>query len=152
MITENEVIDTQKSWSDGLLKIVSKHKNNEDYIKETHDFIDNIYDYNNGSVLFKPTLASDSQFRLSKESAVSYFIGNNDKYLEDTGFALKGWDNVIWENAMIKLEGDIAIAMGNYFFLNGSEKLKVEFSFVFKKYDDGIIKILLHDSHLPYAK
>ena len=89
MITENEVIDTQKSWSDGLLKIVSKHKNNEDYIKETHDFIDNIYDYNNGSVLFKPTLASDSQFRLSKESAVSYFIGNNDKYLEDTGFALR---------------------------------------------------------------
>ena len=53
---------------------------------------------------------------------------------------------------MIKLEGDIAIAMGNYFFLNGAQKLKVEFSFVFKKYDDGIIKILLHDSHLPYAK
>ena len=29
MITKEEVLDVQKQWSDGLLKIVAKHQNKE---------------------------------------------------------------------------------------------------------------------------
>ena len=32
MITKEEVISAQNSWSDGLLEIVNSHLNNNDYI------------------------------------------------------------------------------------------------------------------------
>ena len=152
MILKKDVIDAQRAWSDGLLRIGEKHQNNEDYISETNIFLDKLYAYDLGEVLFKPTLASDIQFRLTREAAVSYFIGDNSNFLEDTGFALKRWQHIIWENSAIKIEGHIAIAMGNYYFFDGQQKLKVEFSFVYKRIEDGTLKIILHDSHLPYEK
>ncbi|MAW21729.1 MAG: phosphoribosyl-AMP cyclohydrolase [Flavobacteriales bacterium] len=152
MITKEEVLDIQKQWSDGLLKIVSKHQENKDYIIEASNFIDRLYAYDSSKVLFKPTLASDIQFRKTKESALSYFIAGNSNFREDDGFALKGWESVRWENTGIQVFDNIAIAMGNYYFKNADGNLKVEFSFVYKKDDCGSIKIILHDSHLPYQK
>ena len=152
MITKQEVLDVQEKWANGLLKIVETHQSNKEFTTETSDFIDDVYAYDWGEVLFKPTLASDSQFRKDKEGALSYFIGLNPKYSEDKGFALKGWQKVRWENAGIQLLDDVAIAMGNYYFTNSDGELKVEFTFVFRKDNTGKIKIVLHDSHLPYQK
>ena len=152
MITTEEVLSIQEKWSYGLLKIVEKHQNNNDYNQEAINFIENLYAYNLGEVLFKPTLASDSQFRLDQESALSYFVGDNKNYPEDVGFALKGWTKIRWENVGIQIFSDCAIAMGNYYFTNNEGELKVEFSFVYKKDESGAIKIVLHDSHLPYQK
>ena len=43
------------------------------------------------------------------------------------------------------------MAMGNYYFLETSDnELKVEFSFVYRLDHSGGLKIILHDSHLPY--
>ena len=152
MILKEDVLNIQKTWSDGLLKIVRKYHNNLDYIVEANEFIDNLYGYDSGVVLFKPTLACDIQFRLTKEDAMSYFIAHNNKCPEDSGFALKEWKEVIWENSAIKIEGDLAIAMGNYYFIDKDQKLKVEYSFVYKRNENGALKIILHDSHLPYYK
>ena len=151
MITKKEVLKAQKKWSDGLLKIVEKHQNNKDYTLEASNFIDKVYAYNSGEVLFKPTLATDVQFRLNKVAALSYFVGGNSDFIEDKGFALKGWTAVRWENSAIKLEGDIAFAMGNYYFKNKDRELKVEFSFSYKK-EGNYLKIILHDSHFPFIK
>ena len=52
MITEKDVLDIQKSWSAGLLKIVEKHKKEEDYILEATNFIEGLYAYDLGNVLF----------------------------------------------------------------------------------------------------
>ena len=154
MITKQEVLNIQKKWSDGLLKIAEKHLNNSDYKQQAIIFIESLYGYDLGEVLFKPTLASDSQFRLDQQAALSYFIGANKNYPEDVGFALKGWTNIRWENAGIKVFSDCAICMGNYYFLNDKmiAELKVEFSFVYKKDLSGVLKIVMHDSHLPYKK
>ena len=151
MITKQEVLKAQKKWSDGLLKIVEKHQNNKDYTLEASNFIDEVYAYNSGKVLFKPTLATDVQFRLNKVAALSYFVGGNPNFKEDKGFALKVWTAVRWENSAIKLEGDIAFAMGNYYFKNKDGELKVEFSFSYKKVGN-YLKIILHDSHFPFKK
>ena len=150
MITEEEVISAQKDWSDGLIKISNNHKNNLDYISQAINHIDRLYDYSVGEVLFKPTLARDIQFRNTKEGALSYFVANNDDFPEDNGFALKGWTDVRWENSGIQIFDNIAIAMGNYFFTNNDGTIMVEFSFVFRKDDQGNLKIILHDSHLPF--
>lgn len=152
MITEEEVFSAQKHWSDGLIKISNNHKNNLDYISQAINHIDRLYDYSAGKVLFKPTLARDIQFRNTKEGALSYFVANNDDFPEDNGFALKGWTDVRWENSGIQIFDNIAIAMGNYFFTNNEGTIMVEFSFVYRKDDQGNLKIILHDSHLPYHK
>lgn len=150
MITKEDVVSIQKKWSDGLLEIVNQHQNNLDFTSCASEFIDRLYDYQNTEVLFKPTLAKEIQFRNSKDAALSYFIGNNSNFPEDNGFALKGWSNVKWENSGIQLFENIAIAMGNYYFTNNEGTIKVEFSFVYKRDNNGDLRIILHDSHLPY--
>tara|TARA_B100001758_G_C18349208_1_gene578850 strand:- start:565 stop:1023 length:459 start_codon:yes stop_codon:yes gene_type:complete len=150
MITKEDVVSIQKKWSDGLLDIVNQHQNNLDFTSCASEFIDRLYDYQNTEVLFKPTLAKEIQFRNSKDGALSYFIGNNSNFSEDNGFALKGWSNVKWENSGIQLFENIAIAMGNYYFTNNEGTIKVEFSFVYKRDNNGDLRIILHDSHLPY--
>ena len=151
MITKEEVLSAQKQWSDGLLGIGKLYSVNADYKQKSANYLSELYGFHMGEVLFKPTLASVKQFRLTKEDALSYFIGENSNFDEDSGFALLGWKAVRFENIGIKIEDDIAMAMGNYFFQKENKiELKVEYTFVYKKDDSGKLYIILHDSHFPY--
>jgi hypothetical protein len=151
-ITKDEVIEAQKIWGDGILKIRNTYKEEGDYVAAASEHIDNLYGYQMTEVLFKPTLAAESQFRLDKEGALSYFVGGNDKYKEDKGFAILPWTNVRWENAGIITEGNFAVAMGNYYFTNeDGEETKVEYTFGYTKNSNGELKIVLHHSALPYS-
>ena len=84
--------------------------------------------------------------------ALSYFIAGDDRACqEDKGFAIQPWTKVRFENAGIILEESRAIAMGNYFFTDtkGSET-KVEYTFAYVKDSDGDLRIVAHQSSLPY--
>tara|TARA_B100001250_G_scaffold85875_1_gene70983 strand:- start:14885 stop:15343 length:459 start_codon:yes stop_codon:yes gene_type:complete len=152
MIKKEEVLEFQKMWGDGIISISNTFKEKGDYHLEAKEFIAQLYSYESEIAFFKPTLASDTQFRLDTVSALSYFIGHNSKYSEDSGFAIKGWNSVRWENIGIKIMQDCAICMGNYLFgIKNQEDLKVEYTIVLKKIN-GSLKIILHDSHLPYQK
>lgn len=152
MITIQDILDFQKEWGNSIIKISDSYKKNNDYLNDTNNLIDSLYAYDYEEVLFKPTLASDNQFRLSRTGALSYFIGGNEQFKEDEGFAIKGWTKIRWENAGYKIYSDIALCMGNYFFsIDNSEPLKVEFTIVLKIID-GKLKLILHDSHLPFQK
>ena len=152
MISKQDIIDFQTQWGDGIINIGRSYKEGNDYINETKSFINSLYAFGQDIVLFKPTLASVCQFRLDENSALSYFVGGNNDYSEDTGFAIKGWKKIRWDNAGINILNDCAICMGNYFFSQDNEDdLKVEYSMVIKKID-GKLKIILHDSHLPFQK
>ena len=152
MITKKDIQQFQKKWGDGIIRISKMYLDKQDYISETKHFISDLYAFDAESVLFKPTLASENQFRLDKESALSYFIGNNPQFKEDNGFAIKGWTNIRWSNAGIQFYENLAICMGNYYFTNKDGDLKVEFSIVCKKDLNNNLKIILHDSHLPFQK
>jgi len=123
----------------------------EDYIKAAENHLDILYAFEAGTVLFKPTKAADTQFRLTREAALSYFVGGNDKYKEDQGFANHPWEKVRFENTATYIHGDYAVAMGNYFFiqLDGIE-IKVEYTFGYIKGSDGKLKINLHHSSVPF--
>lgn len=150
MITEQQVLKFQHDWGHGIINIGKIFLNNGDYVNEAEAFINKFYAYSSESVLFKPTLASKVQFRLDKQSALSYFVGGNSSYSEDSGFAIKGWTKIRWENAGIKILGDCAICMGNYFFKEkNNDELKVEFTIILKNIN-GKLMLVLHDSHLPY--
>ena len=60
--------------------------------------IDDLYDYKEGKVFFKPTLAfGKNSFRPTKQGALSYFLGGDEEFPEDTGFALKHWVKVRYD-------------------------------------------------------
>ena len=110
-----------------------------------------LYAFDLGEVLFKPTRVSKKQFRLSFEGAKSYFIGDNPLYNEDKGFALHPWVNVKFDNISVVLKENHAIAMGNYYFTDPQGKeVKVEYTFGYLKDSIGNIKINLHHSSFPY--
>ncbi|MBM99782.1 MAG: phosphoribosyl-AMP cyclohydrolase [Planctomycetaceae bacterium] len=153
MIVEGKVLESQKAWGEGIVNIGRTFLDEGDYRAAAKEHIDKFYNYQEGTVLFKPTLASQRQFRLDFEGALSYFVGGNSDYPEDHGFAIKPWTNVRWESIGINIIGEMAVAMGNYFFTpaDGSGEVKVEYSFAYTTDSTGELKIILHGSHLPYS-
>jgi len=149
-ITEKEVLEAQEKWASGVMAIGKKCKNKEDYSAFAEIFINTIYGFRMGEILFKPTLARETQFRLTKKAVLSYYVGGNSDFTEDIGFALIDWKAIRFENKRIRIEGKIAMAMGNYFFKRDSAETKVEYTFVYKKDDEENLYIILHDSHIPY--
>ena len=152
MISLKEVENIQKDWGANLVKLGSLKGSFEACENEATQMIKRLYGYDNGIVLFKPTKAKESQFRLSFEGAKSYFIGGNDNFMEDSGFALQPWTNVRFENASVILNEKTASAMGNYFFTESNGNIvKVEYSFGYFLDSNGNLKINLHHSSLPYS-
>ena len=151
MITKEQVLEAQTTWGNGVVKIGSLRDSRTECESFTSEFLDALYSFEAGSVLFKPTKCAVEQFRPSKDEAKSYFIaGDNRACNEDKGFAINPWTKVRFENAGMILEENRAIAMGNYFFtdLDGNEA-KVEYTFGYKL-SNGQLKIDLHHSSFPY--
>ena len=140
----------QTRWSKGIVELGKSKGDIVASKKLATDFINSLYDFKNGTVQFKPTKASEFQFRNDFDSALSYFIGSNPEFSEDSGFALNPWINVEFKNESINVIDDIGIEMGNYFFKDLMGYItKVEYSFVYKKVGNSL-KIILHHSSLPY--
>lgn len=151
-ITEAEVVAAQKEWGEGIVHIGNVFTEGGDYAQAASDHIERLYGYDLGMVLFKPTLASEDQFRGTFDAALSYFIGENDTYPEDKGFAIKPWTKVRWKNVGIINSGtNMAIAMGNYYFTTtDGDEVKVEYTFGYIKDKKGKLRIVVHKSALPY--
>ena len=152
MITLEDVVNVQENWGQGIVDISTEYAKGGDFVKRAESHINSLYDYKEGSVLFKPTFASEVQFRSTFESALSYFVGENGVCAEDSGFAIKGWTNVRFQNDNVIILDSTAFAMGNYFFTNpeGNE-VKVEYSFGYTKDSEGNLRICLHHSSIPSA-
>jgi len=116
------------------VKIGALKENRSECEKFASEFLDKLYSFENGTVLFKPTKCAIEQFRPTKSEALSYFIAGQDRACqEDKGFAINPWTKVRFENSNLILEPNRAIAMGNYYFtdLDGNEA-KVEYTFGYK--------------------
>ena len=153
MMTEEQILEAQKKWGEGIINIGRVFLEKGDYKAAAEHHINTFYNYQEGKVLFKPTLASIKQFRLDFNAALSYFVGGNDGFPEDHGFAIKPWTDVRWENIGTTIIGDTGLAMGNYYFTphDESDVVKVEYSFAYTRDSNGDLKIILHDSHVPFS-
>lgn len=149
-ITVEEIFAAQQRWANTIVAIGKAYKEKQDYHALAVEAVDDLYGYERGPVLFKPTKASAMQFRSTREQAVSYFVTGIIK--EDHGFALQPWSDVHFENAQITIDSDSAMAMGNYFFTDAATgvRSKVEFTFAYFKDRKGNLRINLHHSSLPY--
>lgn len=152
-ITEREVVAAQRAWGDGIIKIGKTFTEGGDYSAAASAHIEQFYAYDLSLVLFKPTLASVEQFRTAFDGAHSYFVGGNPSYPEDKGFAIKPWTKVRWQNAGITNNAcNMAVAMGNYYFTprDGTGETKVEYTFAYIRDPQGQLKIVVHQSSVPY--
>jgi hypothetical protein len=150
--SEKMVFDTLQLWCDNVVEVGKVFTENGDVKKLAIKILTDNYDYDNGKVLFKPTLAFGPQtFRNTKESALAYFIGGNIDYPNDKGFKLKPWVKVWYNKLDCILHNDLAILQCNVHFIGADDShIFVNKSFVFKICDDNKIKIILHQSSLPY--
>eukprot|EP00438_Fugacium_kawagutii_P010534 Skav214531 [mRNA] locus=scaffold410:341703:349648:- [translate_table: standard] len=160
-ISLEEVKAAQKAWADAIKKISKTYLDGGDYVAAAANAAGELYGYGHGNVLFKPTKAKDVQFRPEASQAMSYFVGAKavkeaDGIAEDGGFAInggKGWSDVVFFNHQIELNGNVAIAMGTYDFTSAADgsKTTVEYTFGYKKCQDGKLRIFLHHSSVPFS-
>ena len=151
-VTREKVIEAQSKWADGIVRIGVDFIEKKDYSQTAKDHIDNLYAYDICPVLFKPTKAVRDQFRKDKDSALSYFVATNGLCSEDKGFAIQPWTKVRFENDTIALHGDTALAMGNYYFTDTEgRETQVEYTFGYIMDKDGILRINLHHSSVPFS-
>jgi hypothetical protein len=150
-LTKQEILEFQNAWGESIVAIGDEYQKGNDYKAFAIKVIDTMYAYDDGGVLFKPTKASEDQFRESKEEALSYFVGGDKP--EDHGFAIHTWSNVRFENHDILIDNDSALVMGNYYFTDEktNKDVKVEFTFGLKRAKDGRVVANLHHSSIPYT-
>ena len=149
-INRKDVMDAQETWGKAIVAIGKAYKNGGNYKALGANTVDNLYGYEEGTVLFKPTKAVQGQFRLTQAQAVSYFVKGIVQ--EDKGFALQPWSKVRFENAGISLSCNDAVTMGNYYFTdaNTGKETKVEYTLGYRRNKDGKLIIDLHHSSLPF--
>ncbi|HEX7863944.1 MAG TPA: hypothetical protein VF555_03295 [Variovorax sp.] len=154
-ITEAEVLGAQQAWCKALVDISAANAGGGQPAAKAlaEKVIDSAYAYQQGAVLFKPTLTTSPQtFRTARDGALAYFVGGNPAFPNDTGFALKGWNKCEIANSAVLIHGDTASTLGNVMFTGPDGKVTtVDKTWTFVKDDAGKLRIVVHHSSLPYT-
>ncbi len=154
-LSDKDVVAAQEAWGKALVQISKDFEaGGIDKARETaREALDTAYGFDQGTVLFKPTLTVAPQtFRLTPEGALAYFIGHDEAFPNDAGFALKGWREVDIENAGILINGSMALSMGNVTMTDKDGNVTtVDKTWGYMLDDDGALRIVLHHSSLPHA-
>ncbi|MCH8485831.1 MAG: hypothetical protein LAT75_03130 [Candidatus Cyclonatronum sp.] len=151
-ITAEMIEQAQEAWIAALVSIGNAHAEGGDAHAAARQVLTDYYNYPNGLVLFKPTLAFGEQtFRPTMEGALAYFVGGNDDFPNDSGFALRPYVGGFVEMSDVFIHGDMAIAMSNITLeaYDGSTVMvNKTFGYVL---DGGNLRIVTHHSSLPFT-
>ena len=157
-ITSAEIRAMQNAWGEGLVAISAAFHEDEDYVTIAQGVLDDLYAYGElGTVLFKPTIASEVPFRFTEVQAASYFIGSSigeAAYDEDAeGFATNVWTEVVFSpQGQYLIFGETAIWMGSVYITGyGGDVTRVEKTMGWSRADDGNLRIIVHHSSVPFS-
>ena len=114
-ITQTDLTDIIEKWGNGLIAISAAYE--KEGIKRAtvtaSALLEQLYGFEFGPILFKPTLSGGAQtFRLTKQGALSYFVGHDPHYPSDTGFGIKYWRKEESETSAVMIDETIAMWMG----------------------------------------
>jgi len=150
-VHQDEVVAALQKFGDGIVEIGATFSSNGDYRKKAGDVIDSLYAYDVFPVLLKPTKAAQQPFRTTREGALSYYVGGNEDFPEDHGFAINPWVGVSFEDLRVSCQGSTATAMGTYRFADAAgEVTDAEFTIGYRRDQSGNLRIVLHHSSLPF--
>ncbi len=154
-INKTELAEARAAWGDGLVAISRAYDDGgiEMARAVAGDILESLYGFEFGPVLFKPTLSGGTKtFRTDRTGTLSYFIGHNPDFPQDTGFGLKSWREVSSQTSSVFVEGEVAMWMGWVTFTDrNGDTVKVDKSFGYRRAADGRLKLVLHHSSLPYT-
>ncbi len=154
-INKTELAEARAAWGDGLVAISRAYDDGgiEMARAVAGDILESLYGFEFGPVLFKPTLSGGAKtFRTDRTGTLSYFIGHNPDFPQDTGFGLKSWREVSSQTSSVFVEGEVAMWMGWVTFTDrNGDTVKVDKSFGYRRAADGRLKLVLHHSSLPYT-
>jgi len=152
-VTAEELTQAKQAWCDALLLISRTHREGGNAKAVAERVIDSAYNYAAGPVLFKPTLTFGEQtFRMTRAGALAYFVGGDAGFPNDSGFALKPWTAASFAMAGTYIEGPLGTTMGHVTLTDDKgNRTTVEKTFIFRRGDDGKLRIVLHKSALPYS-
>ena len=96
-IVQQDILKALNDWGEGVIAISRVYE--DDGLASARAIaeqtLDRLYGFELGPVLFKPTLSGGPQtFRLTKIGALSYFIGNDPEYPNDSGFGIKFCEHI----------------------------------------------------------
>ena len=151
--TAQTIEKLQRSWADGIIAIGQASLSGDDYQNLAQQFVSDHYLFQDDKpLLFKPTCARNKPFRNDAAAALSYFIGENADYPEDSGFALEPWVDIKFDNNSMQCEENSAVVMGEYHLTSKQDKcIKVEYTFGYKLDENNTAKIFLHHSSFPFS-
>ena len=140
-----EVEEFLNSWKNGVIDIGIAYQEGNDYREKARAFIETHYAFDIGEVLFKPTFTNDVVFRNNPEDALSYFVAGD--IAEDSGFALKPWEEIKASEVNLILEDNLCAVMGvlNLKLRNSETTTRIAFTFILVKHNDRF-KIKVHHS------
>lgn len=158
-ITEAELLDFQTAWGEGLVAISTAFANDEDYLTIAAGVLEDLYghEYNDGVVLFNPTITQEVVFRHDWDGAASYFIGTSSPgtVIEEdgAGFATLPWTNVNFLNDWeFIVNGELAIGMGTVEITDDTGAITtVEKTMAWQRSTDGNIRLIAHHSAVPFG-
>ena len=154
-ITIEEIDKIQKDWADSVIEIGRLWHDKQSYKEKANQLVSQFYAYDTDhiQVLFKPTRASQQPFRMTHKGALSYFIGGDQNFPEDSGFALMPWEKIEFHNQGYYSNHNMATVMGYYDFVDTKKSItSVEYTFGYVRTDTGELKIFSHHSSVPYAR
>ena len=153
-ITESDLTVARKAWGDALVSISTTFEDQgiDNAIEVASNIIDSLYGYKYEPVMFKPTFASgEYTFRPTREGCLSYFVGHNSDYPDDSGFGIKGWRSVVSETSNSFVHDEVALWMGRVKLTDKNGSITtVDKSWGYKRDEEGLLRIILHHSSLPY--
>ncbi len=153
-IVQQDILKALNDWGESLIAISRAYE--DDGLASARAIaeqtLDKLYGFELGPVLFKPTLSGGPQtFRLTKVGALSYFIGDDPEYPNDSGFGIKFWRSVKSETSATFIQNDVAMWMGWFSFIDKNNSVvRVDKTFGYSKDKNGVLKIVLHHSSLPF--
>ena len=153
-IVQQDILKALSDWGESLIAISRAYEDDglDSARAIAEQTLDRLYGFELGPVLFKPTLSGGPQtFRPTKIGALSYFIGSDPEYPNDSGFGIKFWRSVKPETSATFIQNDIAMWMGWMSFIDkNNSAIKVDKTFGYTKDKNGALKIVLHHSSLPF--
>jgi hypothetical protein len=172
-ITADDIISAQNAWTSSVILIGNTYSASyaagsgaqQSFLSSSAvatTVLSAAYDYDNGRVLFRPTLTSTPHtFRNTTESALSYFVSGA---YDTTGFATANqWKGVQFVSTNTQFWGPIAFTQGYVSFSNaasgtygpggaaytaGTSSVSVDKTFGYVKDENGNVRIFLHYSAL----
>jgi hypothetical protein len=144
-INSIELEDFLNSWKNGVIDIGIAHQEGNNYRENAKAFIKKHYAFATGNVLFKPTFTNNVIFRNNLESALSYFASGDVS--EDSGFALKPWEDIQTSEVNYIIEDNLCAVMGclNLKPKYSENKTRIAFTFILIRIN-GDLKIKVHHS------